>query len=104
LIRPTLAETLAKSGFESAAFVAAFPLDKRFGLNKGFGTYGDRMPRRSGNRVANERSGEEVANEAIQWLAQHRASRLFLWVHFFEPHAPYGDPKSSRPVDTRYQR
>src|SRR5688500_1756496 len=38
---PTLAETLSKQGFATAAFVAAFPLDRRFGLNRGFGTYGD---------------------------------------------------------------
>src|SRR3954467_9566707 len=27
---------------------------------------------------------------------------FFLWVHLFEPHAPYGDPASTRPVLDRY--
>ena len=42
---PTLADTLSRQGFATAAFVAAFPLDHRFGLNQGFQTYSDRMPR-----------------------------------------------------------
>jgi len=27
---------------------------------------------------------------------------FFLWVHFFEPHAPYGDPSSGRSIAQRY--
>jgi choline-sulfatase len=99
---PTMAEALARSGFATAAFVGAFPLDRRFGLNRGFGTYGDRMPRGAGGQLANERAGREVADEAIAWLGQHRSSRFFLWVHFFEPHAPYGDARDGRPVAVRY--
>ena len=38
---PTLADRLCAGGFATAAFVAAFPLDRRFGLIKGFQTYGD---------------------------------------------------------------
>ena len=41
----------ARAGFATAAFVAAFPLDRRFGLIKGFQTYGDAMPRDAGGRV-----------------------------------------------------
>src|SRR5262245_34024898 len=43
---PTIADALRQSGFATAAFVAAFPLDARFGLNKGFATFMDRMRRR----------------------------------------------------------
>src|SRR5262249_19585953 len=69
-----------------------FPLDRRFGLIKGFQTYGDAMPRDAGGRQANERPGRAVADEALAWLDTHRGQRFFLWVHFFEPHAPYGNP------------
>jgi choline-sulfatase len=103
---PTLAEALAKQGFATAAFVAAFPLDRRFGLNKGFQTYSDRMPRGDDGRPANERPGRIVVDEAIEWLGHHRQIRFFLWVHLFEPHAPYGNPanpvESQRPVAVRY--
>jgi choline-sulfatase len=93
---PTLADKLAQAGFATAGFVAAYPLDRRFGLIKGFQTYGDRMPPSSNGRAVNERPGREVVDEALAWLASHRDERFFLWVHLFEPHAPYGDPANSR--------
>ena len=31
----------------TGAFVSAFPLDRRFGLNDGFAAYNDKMPRRA---------------------------------------------------------
>jgi choline-sulfatase len=99
---PTIADALARSGFATAAFVAAFPLDRRFGLIKGFQTYSDRMPRSPQGRLASERPGQVVVDEAIAWLNEHRTGRFFLWVHLFEPHAPYGDPSSGRPVSARY--
>jgi arylsulfatase A-like enzyme/Tfp pilus assembly protein PilF len=99
---PTMAETLHQAGFATAAIVAAFPLDARFGLNKGFDTYGDRMPRGAGGRPASERPGRVVVDEALAWLKDHRAGRFFLWVHLFEPHAPYGDPSDNRPASARY--
>jgi choline-sulfatase len=103
---PTLAERFSAAGYKTAAFVAAFPLDRRFGLIKGFQTYGDVMPRDAGGHVANERAGRQVVDEALAWLATHRQDRFFLWVHLFEPHAPYGDPsdpaQARRPVMARY--
>jgi choline-sulfatase len=96
---PTLAESLARQKFDTAAFVAAFPLDRRFGLIKGFQTYGDRMPRGPDGRPENERAGSAVVDEAIGWLNDHQQNRFFLWVHLFEPHAPYGNPDD--PADAR---
>jgi arylsulfatase A-like enzyme/Tfp pilus assembly protein PilF len=99
---PTLADRLAAQGFATGAFVAAFPLDRRFGLIKGFQTYGDRMPRGPDGRPANERAGSSVVDEALQWLNHRRDGRFFLWVHLFEPHGPYGDPRTGRSVGARY--
>jgi arylsulfatase A-like enzyme/Tfp pilus assembly protein PilF len=99
---PTLAETLGRAGFSTGAFVGAFPLDRRFGLIKGFATYGDRMPRGAQGRAANERAGRIVVDEALAWLGEQRGRRFFLWVHLFEPHAPYGTPGDSRPLEVRY--
>ena len=106
---PLLAEILTREGFATAAFVAAFPLDRRFGLDRGFQTYGDRLPRVNG-KPANERPGDQVVNEAMAWVGAHRGRggsgtqppRFFLWVHLFEPHAPYGVPGDPRSVADRY--
>lgn len=108
---PTLATVLHSHGFKTAAFVAAFPLDHQFGLARGFDVYGDRLPRGPDGRSMNERPGSEVVDEAMAWLrSEHIASggsppfpgRFFLWVHLFEPHAPYGDPSSGQPAIERY--
>ena len=108
---PTLATELHAKGFATAAFVAAFPLDHQFGLNRGFDVYGDRLPRGADGRLANERPAASVVNDAIAWLHTNGGSpapgpqpsaRFFLWVHLFEPHAPYGEPSSTRPVLDRY--
>jgi choline-sulfatase len=101
---PTLATSLRDQGFATGAFVAAFPLDRRFGLARGFDVYGDRMPRGQDGRLANERRANVVIDEAVAWLGTVRAAkRFFLWVHLFEPHAPYGDPATDgRPAIDRY--
>jgi arylsulfatase A-like enzyme/Flp pilus assembly protein TadD len=126
---PTLATVLQARGFKTAAFVAAFPLDHQFGLDRGFDVYGDRLPRDAAGRQANERPASDVVNDAIAWLgtsdqrpttsdqrpttSDQRPTTndqrpttndqrpFFLWVHFFEPHAPYGND-TSRPVLDRY--
>ncbi|HMF28195.1 MAG TPA: sulfatase-like hydrolase/transferase [Candidatus Cybelea sp.] len=98
---PTLATELKARGFRTAAFVAAFPLDHQFGLSRGFDVYSDRLPRDRSGRLANERPAADVINEAIAWLNSEDSAPFFLWVHLFEPHAPYaGD--LSRPVTDRY--
>jgi choline-sulfatase len=105
---PTLATVLHARGVKTAAFVAAFPLDHQFGLNRGFDVYGDQIPRRPDGRVANERPASEVVDDAIAWLRQlippatPAPPAFFLWVHLFEPHAPYGDPSTGRPAVDRY--
>ena len=60
------------------------------------------MPRGADGRLANERPGRVTVDEAIAWLNRHRSEHFFLWVHLFEPHAPYGNPGDGRPVAARY--
>lgn len=90
---PTAAEAFAGAGFRTAAFVAAFPLDARYGLDRGFEIYDDSYPEGStrGFAVA-ERSGEEVVAAASSWWERHEGDPRFLWVHLYEPHVPYEPP------------
>ncbi len=91
---PTLATLLADAGFATAAFVAAFPLDSRFGLDRGFAVYDDRLSGNVGALGARplERRGDEVVAMAVRWWSENAGRRRFLWVHLFEPHAPYEPP------------
>lgn len=101
---PSLPQAFKRAGFETGAFVSAFPLDKRFGLTKGFDTYDDELPRGDDGRRLNERAGAVTVDRAIAWIrGRSAAARLFVWVHLFEPHAPYGSPgQSARTVSARY--
>ncbi|MDE2976056.1 MAG: sulfatase-like hydrolase/transferase [Acidobacteriota bacterium] len=90
---PTAAEAFAAAGFRAAAFVAAFPLDARYGLDRGFEVYDDSYPEGSSRGMAvAERSGDEVVAAAVSWWRRHEGERRFLWVHLYEPHVPYEPP------------
>lgn len=90
---PTAAEAFSAAGFRTAAFVAAFPLDARYGLDRGFEVYDDSYPEGStrGFAVA-ERSGGEVVAAASAWWSRNEGDPRFLWVHLYEPHVPYEPP------------
>jgi choline-sulfatase len=82
---PTAAAELKKAGYRTAAFVSAFVLAKRFGLSRGFDVYDDVMP--DGKA---ERSSRETTVRAFAQLDQLSGpAPLFMWVHLFDPHAPY---------------
>jgi arylsulfatase A-like enzyme len=91
---PTLATALAGHGYATAAFVASRVLDKRFGLDRGFATYDDQMAaERIGEYGYPERDAAAVTNAALAWAAARPRGRpYFLWVHYYDPHAPYAAP------------
>ena len=93
----TLAERMQENGYATAAFVGAFVLDSKFGLDQGFDTYGDHMPRKYGadiiEHMAAERTADKVTDAAVRWLRDKKASKNFLWVHYFDPHAVYNPPE-----------
>lgn len=91
---PTLATLLKEKGYATAAFVGAFPLDSRFGLSRGFDVYDDRYPR--GRTPLDfempERPATDVVPAALAWWNEKRSTPRFLWVHLYDPHAPYRPP------------
>jgi arylsulfatase A-like enzyme/tetratricopeptide (TPR) repeat protein len=91
---PTLAELLSRAGYATAAFVAAYPLDSRFGLDRGFELYDDNYSEPSGVRtfLYAERSGDEVVEAAHSWWTSETDRPRFAWVHLFDPHYPYEPP------------
>ena len=88
----TLAEILQESGYQTGAFVGAFPLHSRFGLDQGFDTYDQQFSKVSSGKFLDERVAQEVSQAAISWLDQQRDKPFFLFAHFFDPHQPYEPP------------
>jgi arylsulfatase A-like enzyme/Flp pilus assembly protein TadD len=106
----TIATRLKAAGYATGAFVAAFPVHSRFGLNQGFDVYDDRFgeTRAPTEFVMPERPASVVVPLARKWLAEQRAKATgaaggnqpwFAWIHVFDPHAPYRPPP---PYDAQY--
>ncbi|MGE0640270.1 MAG: sulfatase-like hydrolase/transferase [Thermoanaerobaculia bacterium] len=88
---PTLASRAAGAGYATGAFVSAAVLDAGYGLAAGFDRYDDEVG--AGGTFRAERAGTETVRRALDWLAAQASERpLLLWVHLFEPHAPYRPP------------
>ncbi len=89
----TLAERLKDEGYDTAAFVSAAVLEKRFGLAQGFDHYDDATSGGEGAFYA-ERSARDTNARVVEWVdGRGDAARpAFLWIHYFDPHAPYEPP------------
>ncbi|MBW3670195.1 MAG: sulfatase-like hydrolase/transferase [Acidobacteria bacterium] len=90
----TLASILRDAGYINGAFVGAYPLDARFGLDRGFDLYDDRYREGSAPTqfVMAERPADEVIAAARQWYQSAGEQKKFMWVHLYDPHAPYKAP------------
>ena len=91
----TLAEVFKTAGFATAAAVASYVVDPRFGLAQGFDAYHGVPKPRAGSVSATdaERKGDVVCNDALELLRERARQRFFLWVHFYDPHYPYESPR-----------
>ena len=78
---PTLAAVLASNGYRTGAFVGAFVLDARFGLNRGFDVYDDKYgERHAGDPTEGaERRAEDVIKPALAWILEARGQGLEAW-------------------------
>ena len=98
----TWAERLGEAGYDTGAFIAAFPLDSQFGLEQGFDHYDDYYNSNEGTQFRLvERAAPEVVAAARSWLGERRGP-WFAWVHVYDPHAPYDPPAEYRDSASPY--
>jgi arylsulfatase A-like enzyme len=106
----TLAEILASHGYDTAAFVSAYPVSTRLGFSQGFDHFDDSFDEANatfrteeseadrpwaGLQVegAFDRRGGVTVAATLRWLKSRPKDRpLFLWVHLFDAHLPYAPP------------
>jgi len=82
----TLAERLRDEGYETAAVVSLGVLRSQYGFAQGFEFYDEQFPQQW------FRLGEEITDHAVAWLRDHTGAPFFLFVHYSDPHEPYGRP------------
>jgi arylsulfatase A-like enzyme len=100
----TMAERFAAAGYATAAFVSSYVVSRRFAFDQGFATFDDEFDRATstftekfweGTELAGgfDRRADETTRRAVAWLDAHaRRGPFFLFVHYFDPHAPYVPP------------
>ena len=74
----TLAEVLKARGYRTGAFVGAYVLDSKWGIDQGFDTYVDDFDlsrRRTVSLAAIQRPGNEVVDKALPWIEQNGPRR-----------------------------
>lgn len=96
---PTLAETLQKSGYDTAAFVDNANVASSHGFARGFQTYVEMWadPSLKQDEIL---STEEITRRGVEYIrAKGKGDGFFLWLHYVNPHAPYRPPP---PFDTAF--
>lgn len=105
---PSLPEILQKTGYHTAAFIGSMILDPKAnmapGFDRGFDLFDAGFHQKRGpdeDRYHNiERRAGDVVNHAIAWLNKNQKPPFFIWIHLYDPHAPYDPPA---PYNTRFK-
>ena len=93
---PTAASRLKAKGYATGAFVGAYVLDSRYGLNHDFDVY-DELYRHLDEQFEfdiQQARAEDVVHAAVEWYRARSGKPRFLWVHLYDPHAPYEPPQA----------
>lgn len=89
-----VSEILQAHRYATSAFVGAYVLHSKWGINQGFDTYGDDFDveyyRDTSTEI--EKRADAVLGEARQWIQENKEKKFFTWIHLFDPHAPYEAP------------
>ena len=90
----TLPGALRSNGWATGGFVSAYVLRAATKINQGFDTYDADLPSASSEASLGQvqRDGALTLEAAERWLQSRKNDRVFLFVHFYEPHKPYSPP------------
>lgn len=98
-LRSPVAVLLRQAGLRTAAFSESPYVNRGYGFGEGFETFEAYLPFQTFRQSPHgfERSdSERTTRDAITWLDAHADERVFLYVHFLLPHAPYDAPEPFR--------
>jgi len=111
----TLTQRLRQAGFRTGGFISGIPLKVYYsGLNRGFQTYDDHLSWSDNfsetyygllwdtipfHTRCLRRTAREVTEPALKWLNDNADQPFFLFLHFYDPHYPYGSKAASNPVN-----
>jgi arylsulfatase len=79
----TAGQLFRDAGYTTAGFVSSPGLGVASGIGTGFEVF---------DAPTEVRDAMATTNRAIEWLNASPPRPFFLWVHYFDPHAPYEPP------------
>jgi arylsulfatase A-like enzyme len=84
----TIAEVLRDNGYYTVGTVGAKMMTVKSQFNQGFMSFSDKY--KSWERDA-QKVNEAVFQQVDRYLSsmEHKNKPLFLWIHYYDPHAPY---------------
>jgi arylsulfatase len=90
----TLPEILQQVGYTTVGVVSNYVLRGHGGKSwsQGFNVFDDKMDDFELVRDSPERTADNTTDRAVQLLKENHNDRLFLWVHYQDPHGPYTPP------------
>jgi len=125
--RPALlSRRFSESGYVTGGFVSGFPLHGKYGWTQGFDVYDDDFGAVAGlhrltivkawdqltlpGNTLRERPGRQTIDRALGFIRDNSEQPFFMWVHLFDPHAPYdvsdqeleAAPRDGEPLDLPY--
>ncbi|MBN1485068.1 MAG: sulfatase, partial [Chloroflexia bacterium] len=80
----TIPERLGEAGYHTVGAVSVYHLGPVWNMTQGFAEF---YPTGGERRV-----GRTTTDIALEWLIEQRREPFFMWVHYFDPHAPYLPP------------
>jgi arylsulfatase A-like enzyme len=95
-----VAEILRDRGYSTGGVVSSYTLRRETGIGQGFSFFDDNLtsaPESIGTGLW--RSGEDAERVAERWLGRVGTSRVFLFLHVYEPHTARLTPDSGAGED-----
>lgn len=115
---PTMAEALSTAGYFTAAAGLNSMLLPRSKLDRGFQDYhwfpeqnvnlenfGVGLTHNLLNLLGSKKpDAAGLTDYAIRWVKKNADRDFFFWVHYFDPHMPYGPPAAYQPDNPAYKK
>jgi len=111
---PNLPDFFREAGFLSAAFGGNVLLTPQDALSRGFDVFrfpGLEPPNTLARQAlvrylgplqtSDQHQTEDITADAEKWVELHSEQDFFLWLHYFDPHAPYLPPTEFLPDENR---
>jgi arylsulfatase A-like enzyme len=86
----TLADILRGKNFICTAFTGGGFLSTKYGFSKGFDSYQE-MRKKGRDDSFRFNEAESLKDRISEWLDKNRDKKFFLFLHTYQPHAPYAN-------------